>query len=61
MKAIFIGMNGSMGLETNKTYDVKVINNPTYPIWLEIKLNLKKINCPYNSLESLFLNWKFLN
>lgn len=57
MKAIFKGKNGSLGLTTNKEYNVVAVPNYYgYPIFVLIN---DRIKCGYSSFKTLFENWEF--
>ena len=61
MKAMFIGANGSMGLQYGAIYDVEAVLcvgglQARYPITLKFDCKI----CPYESLESMFANWRFI-
>lgn len=56
--AVFVGEHGSMGLEWNKTYRLKIRPHiPMTPDIVEVVDTYPRVKIPYNSLHAFFRNW----
>ena len=53
----FIGTDGSMGLQNNRIYEVKV-NFLQNEIWIEVYAGFfQKVYCPYETINAFAKNW----
>jgi len=61
IKAIFIGEDGSLGFEKDKSYDLITWVKNDY-IWIEgtTKIAPKGVQVPYESIKSFLDNWKVI-
>ena len=59
MKLIFIGENGSMGLERGKKYDCRIVAElDSNWIWVVAYADDRVVSrCPYTSMKKLLDNW----
>lgn len=58
MKLIFIGEDGSMGLERGKKYNCQINVHPgSNWVWIKAIADGRVYRCPYSSLKKLLENW----